>query len=120
MKRAIYKTEKGYFGNAKCKYTDIQTFFGDRNFYYRETNGETKLTRVQMIASDDLKRQIAARFVERHFGWRTKAEKERIINAMVEKRCDLSYLQCFYTSGANSLSGEAYSYCKRKFLQSIW
>lgn len=118
MRKYFYKTEKGYFGKDRG-YTDIQTFFGDRQFCYKET-AEKKYERIAMIASDDLKRQIAARFVKRHFGWRTKTEKERIINSMVEKRCDLSYLQCFYTNGSNSLSGDAYGYCKRKFLKSIY
>lgn len=115
MKR-IYKTEKGYFKNVAPKYCSIEKFFGDEMFYY----SKPKWQRVDKVASDKLKANIADRFIERNFQRKNKSEKEMIKSALINKRCDLSFLQCFCTQGSNSLSGSAYNYCKRMFIKSIY
>ena len=115
MKR-IYKTEKGIFRSEYTHYCSIDKFFGDKLFYYSKPSYK----QVYKVASDELKAKIADRFIARNFKRKNKAEKEMIKNALINKQCDLSYFQCFYTEGSNSLSGPAYDYCKREFLKSIY
>lgn len=112
----IYKTEKGYFKNSLAPYENLQDFFG-RTYCGISKDGNFFLYKV---ASDELKSKVADIIIARHFGWRKKSERELIKNALMNGMCDLSYLRCFYTDGSNSLSGDAYSWCKRKFLRSIW
>lgn len=111
-----YKTEKGYFANCSSHSMRLQDFFSGKQLAGYKGENIT----LWKIPSKELKEKIADRFIERNFGRRNKADKERIKNALVENRCDLSYLQVFYTDGSNGLSGDAYDYCKRMFLRSIY
>lgn len=57
----------------------------------------------------------------------TKERANAVINAVINRSyCDASFLQCFYlckgVNGfyiSNSLSGEAFNYCRRGFMKSI-
>ena len=112
----IYKTEAGYFKYSSSKYCSIEKFFNDEIFHYKKNNSK----QVYHIASYELKSIIADRLINRIFEHKTKSDKGYIKNALINKRCDLSYFQSFYTSGGNSLSGSSYNYCKRMFLKSIY
>ena len=113
--KQIYKTEKGFFKDGN-KYCSLRDFFGDNCIKYRKP----EYTIIRKVASDGLKSIIADRVIERNFKRSTRATKEAIKKALISQRCDLSYLQCFYTNGSNSLSGNSYDYCKRNFLKSFY
>ena len=114
--KQIYKTEKGFFKDNMSKYCSLQEFFGNGLFSCKGPKYKT----IYKVASDGLKSTIADRVIEHNFKRKTRATKDAIKKALISQRCDLSYLQCFYTSGGNSLSGDAYDYCKRNFLKTIY
>ncbi len=56
----------------------------------------------------------------------TKERQQQVYEAIISKRGDYSFFQCFYLSEykgklriGNSLSGEAYNYCRREFIKTI-
>ena len=112
--KRVYKTKNGFFRNSTSKTCSISDFFGDNVVFFK---GEVM---VRKVASNDLKREVAELFVNRNFSNKSKATKEFIINSLIHVRCDLSFFQCFYTSGGNSLSGTSYDYCKRGFMKSVY
>lgn len=56
----------------------------------------------------------------------TKEKQQQVYEAIMHGRGDYSYFQCFYlykSTGklyiSNSLSGEAFTYCRREFMKTI-
>ena len=56
----------------------------------------------------------------------TKEKQQQVYEAITHGRGDYSYFQCFYLSKStgklyisNSLSGEAFTYCRREFMKTI-
>lgn len=74
--------------------------------------------------SDEALREFAKLFSESLYS--TKERQQQVYDAIISKRGDASFFQCFYLSGdkgnlriSNSLPGETYNYCRRKFMESI-
>lgn len=111
-----YKTLKGYLKAVGGQVT-VEFFFNSQIPLYR--NGKN----IRFEPCDELKREVAD-----FFGKTLFKNKDRARNC-ADKLCngwgDLSYFQCFYINIGknglyinNSLSGDAYNYCRREFMRS--
>lgn len=115
-----YKTLRGYLNAVGNNYESADKFFGGRSLC-RNANGT-----FYAIPSKELRAEVAKEFEAFH--WR-KSNKARLEALMEGAYADFSFLQCFYVGKygedshlyfGNSLSGEAYDYCKRMFTKSAY
>ena len=112
--KRTYKTFESFYRHYNNQLT-IQKFFGERQRYH---NGniikmelpEAEIKRIAEIVAKSIYPSI----------WKERAW------ALAAGRGDLSYFQCFYIEiyngkicVSNSLSGDAYDYCKRMYSRSI-
>ena len=114
-----FKTLQGFLKSCYSQVTveDIlsgRTVFKSGNSYKFDT----------FRLSDEALREFAKIFSE--WLYSTKERQQQVYNAIMSKRGDASYFQCFYLSEykgrlriSNSLPGETYNYCRRKFMESI-
>ena len=113
-----YKTLRG-LKKAYGGQIEVREFFDRKRLVYR--NG--KIVRLQ--PTEELQEKVARAFAEQVYTW--KGAKENFVAILVSgsSRLDWSLFQCFYVEQrkngifiSNSLSGEAYNYCIRKFVLS--
>ena len=111
-----YKTLNGFFRNAKSNQVTIKELFGNRAYLC----GKHQSFRL----SDEATKQVSLLISE--YLYTSKSRQKELYNALIERNGDFSFFQCFYLdknkSGfhiSNSLSGEAFDHCRRKFMQSI-
>ena len=115
MKTIKYKTIRGLL--SQSGHMTIEYFF--RNMFYHMS--KRKFCGFSIDAS--LKRQVAEKFAE--YLLSSKKRRADLIEALMNERGDLGYFQCFYVNYDNkrgvyinnSLSGEAFDYCKRMYLK---
>ena len=113
-----YKTLRG-LKKAYGGQIEVREFFDRKRLVYR--NG--KVMRLQ--PTKELQEKVARAFAEQIYTW--KGAKENFVAILMSgsSRLDWSLFQCFYVEQrgngifiSNSLSGEAYNYCIRKFVLS--
>ena len=115
MKTIKYKTIRGLLSQSR-KMT-IEYFF--KNMFYHIS----KRKFCGFSIDDGQKRQVAERFAE--YLLSSKKRRSDLVDALMNERGDLGYFQCFYVNYDNkrgvyinnSLSGEAFDYCKRMYLK---
>lgn len=112
-----YKTLRG-LRKAYGIQVRVCDFFDQERRIYK--NGKN----VRLQPTKELEEKVARAFAEQVYTW--KGAKENFVAILMSgsSRLDWSLFQCFYVeqgkSGiriSNSLSGEAYNYCIRKFLR---
>lgn len=119
MRTRVYKTMKGYLKATGYNYMDARTFFGGKRYCYNSN------TSWYAVPSKELRAEVAAAFEKHHW---TKSKKCRLEALSNGCGADFSFLQCFYVTHkktygycyGNSLSGDAYDYCKRMFTKSAY
>lgn len=115
-----------------------------KNKKYKTLNGLTKAATYQIRVSDILngKMTVNGKYCNvvlegdalqqfatmlGNYLYTTKERSDVVVNAVINRSyCDASFLQCFYLCKGskkfyinNSLSGEAFNYCRRNFMKSI-
>lgn len=116
MQTKNYKTLRGLL--SQTGQMNIQSFFS--GIFYHKTKGRCNFT-----LSDDEKRKAAVKFAE--YILATKSRRKSLVEALINGRGNLNYFRCFYIDYSpkgclycsNSLSGEAFEYCKRMYIKSI-
>lgn len=112
-----YKTLRG-LKKAYGGQIEVREFFDRKRLVYK--NG--KFVRLQ--PTKELEEKVARAFAEQIY--KKKSSKEKFVAILMSgNSClDWSLFQCFYVEQrknriyiSNSLSGEAYDYCIRKFLR---
>ena len=115
MKTIKYKTIKGLL--KQCGQMTVEDFFSGM-MYHKSKN------KYLCFDLDDTERLKAAeKFAE--YLLSSKKRRADLVDALMEGRGDLRYFQCFYVNYDNkrgvyinnSLSGEAFDYCKRMYLK---
>ena len=113
-----YKTLRG-LKKAYGGQIEGREFFDRKRLVYR--NGKV----VRLQPTKELQEKVARAFAEQVYTW--KGAKENFVAILMSgsSRLDWSLFQCFYVEQrkngifiSNSLSGEAYNYCIRKFVLS--
>ena len=113
-----YKTLRG-LKKAYGGQIEVREFFDRKRLVYR--NGKV----VRLQPTKELEEKVARAFAEQVYTW--KGAKENFVAILMSgsSRLDWSLFQCFYIEQrkngifiSNSLSGEAYNYCIRKFVLS--
>ena len=112
-----YKTlrglKKAYGGQVR-----VSVFFDRERLVFR--NGKN----VRLQPTKELQEKVARAFAEQIYT--KKSSKDNFVAILMSENCwlDWSLFQCFYVEQrknrifiSNSLSGEAYDYCIRKFLR---
>ena len=113
-----YKTLRG-LKKAYGGQIEVRKFFDSEERVYR--NGKD----VRLQPTKELQEKVARAFAEQVYTW--KGAKENFVAILMSGSSwlDWSLFQCFYVEQgkngiriSNSLSGEAYNYCIRKFVLS--
>ena len=115
METIKYKTIKGIL--KQCSQMTVEDFFSGIMFH------KSKHKCVRFVIDDAEKLKVARGFAE--YLLSTKKRRDDLVEALMNERGDLGYFQCFYVNynkkcGVyinNSLSGEAFDYCKRMYLK---
>ena len=115
MKTIKYKTIRGLL--SQSRQMTIEYFF--KNMFYHIS----KRKFCGFSIDDGQKRQVAEKFAE--YLLSSKKRRSDLVDALINERGDLGYFQCFYVNYDNkrgvyinnSLSGEAFDYCKRMYLK---
>ena len=115
MKTIKYKTIRGLL--SQSRQMTIEYFF--KNMFYHIS----KRKFYGFSIDDSQKRQVAEKFAE--YLLSSKKRRSDLVDALMNERGDLGYFQCFYVNYDNkrgvyinnSLSGEAFDYCKRMYLK---
>ena len=113
-----YKTlrglEKAYGGQIR-----VSVFFDRKELVWK--NGK----HVRLQPTKELQEKVARAFAEQVYTWKGAQENFVAILMSGSSWLDWSLFQCFYVEQgkngihiSNSLSGEAYNYCIRKFVLS--
>lgn len=118
FKTRVYKTMRGYLKAIGHNYESAEKFFSGRVVC------RTAKHTFYAVPSDLLRADVAQSFERFHWS-RTNGAR---LNALMNGTCaDFSFLQCFYVGMygdreyfGNSLSGDAYDYCKRMFTKSAY
>lgn len=114
-----FKTLQGFCKSCYSQVT-VEDVLSGRTVF--KSGGSYKFDTFRL--SDEALREFAKIFS----GWlySTKERQQQVYEAIISKRGDASYFQCFYLSEykgkfriGNSLSGEAYNYCRREFIKTI-
>ena len=112
-----YKTLRGLIKAYGIQVRVCDFFDQERRIY---KNGKN----VRLQPTKELQEKVARAFAEQVYTW--KGAKENFFAILMSENCwlDWSLFQCFYVEQrknkifiSNSLSGEAYDYCIRKFLR---
>ena len=113
-----YKTLRG-LRKAYGGQIEVREFFDRKRLVYR--NGKV----VRLQPTKELQEKVARAFAEQIY--KKKSSKENFVASLMSgsSLLDWSLFQCFYVEQrkngifiSNSLSGEAYNYCIRKFVLS--
>lgn len=115
METIKYKTIRGLL--SQSGQMTIEYFF--RNMFYHMS----KRKFCGFSIDESQKRQVAEKFAE--YLLSSKKRRADLVEALMNERGDLGYFQGFYVNynkkrGVyidNSLSGEAFNYCKRMYLK---
>ena len=113
-----YKTSRGlikaYGGQVR-----VSVFFDRKEIVWK--NGKN----VRLQPTKELQEKVARAFAEQVYTWKGAQENFVAILMSGSSWLDWSLFQCFYVEQgkngiriSNSLSGEAYNYCIRKFVLS--
>ena len=113
-----YKTLRG-LKKAYGGQIEVREFFDRKRLVYK--NGKV----VRLQPTKELEEKVARAFAEQVYTWKGAKENFFAILMSGSSRLDWSLFQCFYVEQrkngifiSNSLSGEAYNYCIRKFVLS--
>lgn len=114
-----FKTVKGFLKSSYSQVTIENIMSGRATFNH---NGRYKHENFKL--SNEAIREIADGFSK--YLYSSKERANEVFDAFMSHRGDYSFFQCFYVewSGkslrfSNSLSGEAFNYCRREFMKSI-
>ena len=112
-----YKTLRG-LKKAYGIQVRVSDFFDQERRIYK--NGKN----VRLQPTKELQEKVARAFAEQVYTWKGAQENFVAILMSGSSWLDWSLFQCFYVEQgengihiSNSLSGEAYNYCIRKFLR---
>ena len=115
MKTKRFKTLKGFYNFVGSQITIARLLNGEFYIYPNRYKVTLEGKALEQIAD------IIAKYL-----YNDKEKQVRIRKAVMNHQTDRDeYLQCFYLSQSrdgeffisNSLSGDAFNYCRRKFLQ---
>lgn len=113
MKTYKYKTLDGFLRNCSG-HVSISKLFEGRIYH------EKARKVINFELSEAAKLEAAKGFAD--YVFKSPTAKNILINRLMNKESDFSYLQCFHISKrakgfeySNSLSGEAFRYCLRMF-----
>lgn len=114
-----FKTAKGFLKSSYSQVTIENIMSGRTTFCH---NGVYKHENFKL--SSDVICEIAEGFSK--YLYSTKGRANEVFDAFMQQRGDYSFFQCFYVEWggnslrfSNSLSGEAFNYCRREFMKSI-
>lgn len=114
-----FKTTKGFIKSSYLQVTIKDIMSGRTTFRH---NGAYK--REDFELSSDVICEIAEGFSE--YLYSTKERADKVFEAFVQHRGNYSLFECFYVElrgnslrFSNSLSGDAFNYCRREFMKSI-
>lgn len=114
-----FKTTKSFLKSCYSQVTIESVMSGRATFNHK---GRCKHENFKL--SNEAIREIAKGFSE--YLYSTKERANEVFNAFIHHRGDYSFFQCFYIEYngnvlrfSNSLSGEAFNYCRREFMKSI-
>lgn len=114
-----FKTLRGFYKSCYSQVTvenilNGRTAFKSKNSYKYDT----------FILSNEALKEFALLFSK--YIYSTKERQRQVYESIISKRGDYSFFLCFYLSEykgklriGNSLSGEAYNYCRREFIKTI-
>lgn len=114
-----FKTLRGFYKSCYSQVTvenilSGHTAFKSKNSYKYDT----------FRLSGEALKEFALLFSK--YIYSTKERQQQVYEAIISQRGDYSFFQCFYLSEykgklriGNSLSGEAYNYCRREFMKTI-
>ena len=114
MRTKNYKTLRGLLKHTNQM--TIEQLFSGR--FYHKTKGWCNFT-----LAESEKREAAEKFAK--YLLSNKQRQNDLVAALMDGRGELDYFQCFYIDYSkkygvycsNSLSGDAYNYCKRMYLK---
>lgn len=107
MKTIKYKTLKGLLNQTRQ--ITVEQFLNSR--FYHNTKGW-----INFKLDEEEKKKVLENFSKYCFA--TKKAQKQMFHNLVNNYGDPSLFQCFYIDKrgfSNSLSGEAFDYCKRRF-----
>lgn len=114
-----FKTAKGFLKSCYSQVTIESVMSGRATFNH---NGRYKHENFKL--SNEAIREIADEFSK--YLYSSKERANNVCDAFVNHRGDFSNFQCFYVEWSenglrfsNSLSGEAFNYCRMEFMKSI-
>lgn len=117
-----FKTLRGFLNSTYRKNIAVESLLNGRGFFYRKDDRYACCENFQL--SNEALKEFADIFSKYLYSTKSKADEVRY--GIINHLGDNSYLQAFYISLngnniriSNSLSGEAFNYCKRKFKASI-
>lgn len=111
-----FKTLKGLMKSAGKSLVSVEKVLDQRIWFKNGHKTE------EFVLEDSALKEVAEILSN---NW-SKGYHKRVVEKVMGRHGDNSYLQCFYIESCNdgsfrvgnSLSGEAYSYCKRMWLKS--
>lgn len=111
-----FKTLKGLMKSVGKRIVKVSDVLDQRIWFKNGHKTET------FILEDSALKEVAEILAD---NW-SKGYHKRVVEKVMGKHGDNSYLQCFYIESCNdgsfrignSLNGEAYNYCKRMWLKS--
>lgn len=114
MKTKNYKTLRGLLKQAQV--LRVEQLFSGR--FHHNTKGW-----INFRLDEKAKREAAEKFAK--YLLSTKKRRADLVEALMDGRGELNYFHCFYINYSpkygvycdNSLSGEAFDYCKRMYLK---
>ena len=114
-----FKTLRGFYKSCYSQVT-VENILSGRTVF--KSGNSYKFDTFRL--SDEALREFAKIFSE--WLYSMKERQQQVYEAIISKRGDYSFFQCFYLSQhngklciSNSLSGEAFNYCRHKFMKSI-
>lgn len=115
-----FKTLKGFLNSSYNKNIAVESLLDGRGCFYTKDGYVCENFKL----SNEALKDFADMFSK--YLYSTKAKADEVRYGIINHLGDNSYLQAFYISLngsniriSNSLSGEAFNYCKRKFKASI-
>lgn len=114
-----FKTLQGFYKSCYSQVT-VENILSGRTAFKSKSSYKYDTFRLENEALSEFAKLFST------YIYSTKEKQQQVYEAIVSKRGDYSFFQCFYLSQhngklciSNSLSGEAFNYCRRKFMKSI-
>lgn len=114
-----FKTLRGFYNSCYSQVT-VENILSGRTAFKSKNSYKYDTFRLE----SEVLSEFALLFSK--YIYSTKERQQQVYEAITHGRGDYSYFQCFYLSKStgklyisNSLSGEAFTYCRREFMKTI-